>query len=65
MRLVTQLTLVVQVACHRLDTLMDQGVIPKTRLMKVDVEGVELDVLRGAEQLISRDRPAVPFEYNL
>lgn len=34
-------------------------------LMKIDVEGSELDVLRGAHTLLSRpDRPAIYFEYN-
>lgn len=34
-------------------------------LMKVDVEGSELHVFRGAQALLSRaDRPAIHFEYN-
>ncbi len=34
-------------------------------LMKIDVEGSELAVLRGAHRLLSRpDRPAIHFEYN-
>ena len=34
------------------------------RLLKVDVEGCELSVLRGAAQLIARDRPHVIVELN-
>lgn len=32
------------------------------RMMKIDVEGMELDVLRGAEATISRDRPILYLE---
>lgn len=39
------------------------GVIPS--LIKIDVEGSEVDVLKGAKQLLLRtDRPALMFEYN-
>ena len=42
---------------------LSSGAIPA--LMKIDVEGSELSVLRGADQLLSRpDRPAIHFEYN-
>jgi FkbM family methyltransferase len=55
-----------QVGCNRLDTLMAEGVLAQpVRLLKVDVEGFEPEVIKGAEQLIRRDRPAVLFEYNL
>src|SRR5262249_3687433 len=33
------------------------------RVMKVDVEGFELSVFRGARTIIQRDRPAVCFEF--
>lgn len=33
------------------------------RVMKVDVEGFELSVVRGAGEIIRRDRPAVCFEF--
>ncbi len=39
------------------------GALPA--LLKIDVEGCEIAVLRGAQHLLSRpDRPAVVFEYN-
>jgi FkbM family methyltransferase len=35
---------------------------PKIRLIKMDVEGFELNVLNGGEQLIKRDKPVIFFE---
>jgi FkbM family methyltransferase len=36
----------------------------KCKLLKVDVEGFELKVLRGATHLLNEDQPAVFFEWN-
>ncbi|HKY65488.1 MAG TPA: FkbM family methyltransferase [Acidimicrobiales bacterium] len=47
-----------QVPVERLD---DQG-LTEVRLMKVDVEGHELEVLRGGEQLLRRDNPVLLVE---
>jgi FkbM family methyltransferase len=45
------------------DFVLSSGACPA--LMKIDVEGSELSVLRGADTLLSRpDRPAIHFEYN-
>jgi FkbM family methyltransferase len=42
---------------------LSSGTLPA--LMKIDVEGSELSVLRGAQTLLTRpDRPALHFEYN-
>jgi len=42
---------------------VDGLALPAVHLMKVDVEGMELDVLRGAAQTITRHRPIVFVEY--
>jgi FkbM family methyltransferase len=42
---------------------LDQlGIAPRVQLIKIDVEGMESDVLRGASDTIARDRPIVFFE---
>ena len=41
---------------------LDSFGIPKCNLLKVDVEGMELDVLRGARQLIARFQPVLYVE---
>lgn len=56
------------------NTLVEGGDIPVTTLddeimhadfIKMDVEGMELDVLKGGARLIERARPVVLFEVNL
>lgn len=34
-------------------------------LIKIDVEGMEIDVLRGAESIIKHDRPIIYFEHEM
>lgn len=48
------------VDCVALDSLLNE--IPTTRLVKIDVEGAELDVVRGMRGLLRRDKPYVIFE---
>lgn len=45
---------------------LDDVLLPETRIdvMKIDVEGAELFVLKGAEKIILRDRPYIIFEAN-
>lgn len=43
-------------------TLDDTYDLPALRLLKIDVEGMELDVLKGAEKTIRRLRPALYIE---
>ena len=44
-----------------LDNLFNNG--PAIRFIKIDVEGAELEVLKGAEELLKRDQPFVLFEH--
>ena len=40
-----------------LDRMVDEGRLPPADVMKVDVEGAEYDVLRGAKKLLETQRP--------
>lgn len=51
----------VEIEVKKLDELITSG--PVT-LIKIDVEGYEFEVLKGAEELIKRDRPALIVEYS-
>ncbi len=46
-----------------LDQLLDQTV--KIGFMKIDVEGAEYAVIRGAREMITRDKPFIIFEFGL
>jgi FkbM family methyltransferase len=54
---------IIEVDVHRLDELIPSD--KKVRLIKLDVEGAELDVLKGATQLLLSSRPYVLFEFGL
>jgi len=49
----------VEVATVSLDSIAKAGRFPDPNLLKIDVEGAELGVLRGAAQLLERARPAI------
>jgi FkbM family methyltransferase len=51
------------VCCNRLDDLVAEAHIGPVGFMKVDVEGHELQALRGARRTIARDRPGILCEY--
>jgi len=53
-------TQIIRVALCRLDDFTAE--IPAVRYIKIDCEGAELRVLRGAKVLLNRDRPIVSFE---
>ena len=53
-------TEIIRVLLCRLDDFIAE--IPTVRYIKIDCEGAELRVLRGARLLLKRDRPIVSFE---
>jgi hypothetical protein len=54
----------VKLPCVTLDTLREKKILPPVGVIKIDVEGHELSVLRGAKNLIERDRPLAMLEFN-
>lgn len=52
------------VDCIDLDSFVDNHDIPKVHFMKLDTEGSELYILRGAQKMIMRDHPVILMEYN-
>ena len=51
-----------EVAVDTLDRQLEDAERPRIALVKVDVEGHELAVFRGAERILSSSRPALLFE---
>src|SRR5205823_1388212 len=45
-----------------LDILWRDGGMPTVSLLKIDAEGAEMDILRGASELLARDHPAILIE---
>jgi len=53
----------IRVRAARLDDLVSKQ--QQIRFMKIDVEGAELQILRGAVETIARCKPAIVFEHGL
>jgi FkbM family methyltransferase len=51
-----------EVAVTSLDTLLEAGRIPAPSVIKMDVEGAELEVIAGAKATLSRHRPILLIE---
>lgn len=52
------------IECIDLDTFVEHNNISKVHYMKLDTEGYEIYILRGAKQMIERDHPIILMEYN-
>ncbi|MDF3027780.1 MAG: methyltransferase FkbM family [Fluviicola sp.] len=55
----------VSVSVTSLDEFVSEQKIPRIDFIKIDVEGYELQVLKGAMQSIRQFRPALVFEYSV
>lgn len=53
----------VDVGVHTLDAVVSSSGVERIDLVKIDVQGYELPVLRGMAAVLRRFRPAVVFEY--
>ena len=54
----------IRVPVQTLDSFAQQQGITRLDLIKIDVEGFEIDVLRGAKETIERLRPSALIEFN-
>ena len=53
-----------KIECISLDSFIFDNDIKKVHFMKLDTEGSELNILRGAKNMILRDHPIILMEYN-
>jgi hypothetical protein len=57
-------SLKIEVTCRTLDQILEEENIKRLDLIKIDVEGLEYNVLRGGYNSIRQFRPYIIFEYN-
>jgi len=55
----------IEVKVDTLDNILGKEPVGKVSLIKIDVEGAEYFVLKGAENCIKRDKPVIVFEHGL
>lgn len=48
---------------NTLDRIVEEQQIPKVDLIKIDIEGYEYYAIKGAQELLKRDKPAIIFEF--
>jgi len=53
-----------EIPCIDLDSFVEEHKIARVHFMKIDTEGSELAILRGAQKTIQRDRPIMIMEHN-
>ncbi|OGG44705.1 hypothetical protein A2841_01890 [Candidatus Kaiserbacteria bacterium RIFCSPHIGHO2_01_FULL_48_10] len=52
------------VMCTTIDAFVKEQKIERVNLIKIDVEGTEIKVLRGGERCIDQNRPIIIYEYS-
>ncbi len=55
----------IEVKVDTLDNIVGRESVKKVSLIKIDVEGAEYFVLKGAENCIKRDKPVIVFEHGM
>ena len=55
----------IEVPAHPLDEFAEKMGIARADFVKIDVDGIELDVLLGAERFLERTRPVIYMEVNM
>lgn len=54
----------IDIHCVKGDDLLDDLLIEKIDFIKIDVEGFELEVIKGLLKTIARDKPVIIFEFD-